>query len=73
MVDAALDSIRQELRLRGRVAIKGFGVFELRVRKGRRYRHPRTGRTIAVGDKQTIGFKPSQQLVAATKPGGQAN
>lgn len=69
VLDAVLDSIRDLLRGRGKVAVKGFGTFERRVRKGRAYKHPLTGRSIDVADKETILFKPSDQLIVDTRTG----
>ena len=40
-----------------------------RIRKGRAYKHPLTGKSIDVADKETIMFKPSDQLVTSTKTG----
>lgn len=69
VLDAVLDSIRDLLKARGRVAVKGFGTFERRIRKGRAYKHPLTGNSIEVADKETIMFKPSDQLIADTRTG----
>ena len=69
VLDAVLDSVRDLLRKRGKVAVKGFGTFERRIRKGRAYKHPLTGESIAVADKETIMFKPSDQLIADTRKG----
>lgn len=64
VLDAVLDSVRDLLRTRGKVAVKGFGTFERKIRKGRAYKHPLTGKSIEVADKETILFKPSDQLIA---------
>ncbi len=69
VLDAVLDSIRDLLRSRGKVAVKGFGTFERKIRKGRAYKHPLTGESIEVADKETILFKPSDQLTRDTKTG----
>ena len=55
--------------MRGKVAVKGFGTFERRIRKGRAYKHPLTGKSIEVADKETILFKPSDQLIKDTRTG----
>ena len=74
VLDAVLDSVRDLLRSRGKVAVKGFGTFERRIRKGRAYKHPLTGESIDVANKETVVFKPSDQLIddcrsgAAPKP-----
>ena len=67
VLDAVLDSISDLLRSRGKVAVKGFGTFERRIRKGRAYKHPLTGESIDVANKETIIFKPSDQLIAETR------
>ena len=66
VLDAVLDSIQDLLRSRGKVAVKGFGTFERKIRKGRAYKHPLTGKSIDVADKETIMFKPSDQLITST-------
>ena len=71
VLDSVLDSIRELLRSRGKVAVKGFGTFERKIRKGRAYKHPLTGKSIEVADKETILFKPSDQLIRDTKTGAQ--
>lgn len=72
VLDAVLDSIQDLLRTRGKVAVKGFGTFERRIRKGRAYKHPLTGKSIDVADKETIMFKPSDHLITSTKTGAAA-
>ncbi|MBI5852730.1 MAG: HU family DNA-binding protein [Planctomycetes bacterium] len=67
VLDAVLDSVRDLLRTRGKVAVKGFGTFERKVRKGRAYKHPLTGKSIDVADKETVLFKPSDQLIADSR------
>ena len=69
VLDSVLDSVRTLLRSRGKVAVKGFGTFERRIRKGRAYKHPLTGKSIEVADKETIMFKPSDQLITDTRTG----
>ncbi|MEO0479061.1 MAG: HU family DNA-binding protein [Planctomycetota bacterium] len=70
ILDAVLDSVRDLLRDQGRVAIKGFGTFERKIRKGRAYKHPLTGESIEVADKETVLFKPSDALISDTRQGG---
>ena len=71
VLDAVLDSIRDLLHARGKVAVKGFGTFERRVRKGRAYKHPLTGASIEVANKETVVFKPSDQLIEDTRTGSE--
>lgn len=63
MLHVVLDAWRDLLRIHGKVALKGFGTFERRLRKARSYRHPVTGVSIAAPDRETILFKPSPQLL----------
>ena len=72
VLDAVLDSVRDLLRTRARVAVKGFGTFERKIRKGRAYKHPVTGKSIEVADKMTILFKPSKNLIDATNSDNRA-
>jgi len=67
VLDAVLDAVSDLLRVRGKVAVKGFGTFERRIRKGRAYKHPLTGESIDVANKETIIFKPSDQLIVETR------
>ncbi|MFQ5503552.1 MAG: HU family DNA-binding protein [Planctomycetota bacterium] len=69
ILDAVLDSIAELLATKGRVALKGFGTFERKIRKGRAYKHPVSGKSIEVADKETILFKPSKNLIDATHSG----
>ncbi len=71
VLDAVLDSIRDLLHTRGKVAVKGFGTFERRIRKGRAYKHPLTGASIEVANKETVVFKPSDQLIEDTRTGAE--
>ncbi|MDA0372696.1 MAG: HU family DNA-binding protein [Planctomycetota bacterium] len=68
VLDAVLDSVRDLLASNGRVAVKGFGTFERKIRKGRAYKHPVSGESIEVADKETILFKPSDQLIMDSRP-----
>jgi nucleoid DNA-binding protein len=67
-LDAVLDAVTGLLREHGRVAVKGFGTFERKIRKGRAYKHPLTGRSIDVPDKETVLFKPSHNLIEDSRP-----
>ena len=67
VLDAVLDAVSDLLRGRGKVAVKGFGTFERRIRKGRAYKHPLTGESIDVANKETVIFKPSDQLIIDTR------
>ena len=44
----------------GRLELRDFGVFEVRVAKARKARNPRTGEKIMVGERVTVTFKPGR-------------
>ncbi len=45
------------------VELRGFGTFEVRVRKGRdRARNPKTGQIVAVEDHGVVVFRPGKEL-----------
>jgi nucleoid DNA-binding protein len=48
----------------GRLQIANFGVFELRIRKARKGRNPRTGARITIPKKLRISFRSSRVLQA---------
>ena len=54
--------IAAELRRGGKVAISGFGHFELRTRAAREVRNPRTGKTISVKPSTVPAFRPARAL-----------
>jgi nucleoid DNA-binding protein len=54
--------IAAELDAGGKVAISGFGTFELRQRKSRQGRNPRTGQVIDIPATRAPAFKPGKPL-----------
>ncbi|MDO3388630.1 HU family DNA-binding protein [Gilvimarinus sp. SDUM040013] len=48
-----------------RIAISGLGTFEVRHRVARQQRHPQTGTTVHVAQRNVIGFRPAQALRSA--------
>ena len=62
LVDAVFSTVGKTVHDEGRFAWRGFGTFELKERSERKARHPRTGETIVVEARKTIGFKPARAL-----------
>lgn len=62
IVDHVLDSIREALKKEKVVQIVGFGSFTVRQRKERQGRNPKTGATITIKARKTVGFRPSKDL-----------
>lgn len=65
-VDIVFDTITKGLKKQGKVAISGFGNFELKKRGPRKVRNPRTGEMITSKAKTTIKFRPLKNLKEAT-------
>ncbi|MFN3813414.1 MAG: HU family DNA-binding protein [Aquificaceae bacterium] len=58
-----LSSIADMVLQKGRLEVRGFGVFKLRRRNGRFTRNPKTGMEIYVDEKYLLSFKPSKKLL----------
>jgi integration host factor subunit beta len=57
IVQLTLDSIVDILSSEKRIELRNFGVFEVRTRKARKARNPRTGAEVMVPSKQVVTFK----------------
>jgi DNA-binding protein HU-beta len=64
---AADGVIAAELRRSGKVQITGFGNFELRRRKGRAMRNPRTGKTTTLPPSVAPAFRAGKALKDAVE------
>ncbi|MBQ1893295.1 MAG: HU family DNA-binding protein [Clostridia bacterium] len=62
VVDAVLVSINEGLAADGKVALPGFGTFEVRKRAARTGRNPQTGETIKIKAAKVPAFKPSKAM-----------
>jgi DNA-binding protein HU-beta/integration host factor subunit beta len=54
--DAIIDAIVEE----GRIELRNFGVFEVKRRRPRKARNPRTGQPVEVPAKTVVVFKPGR-------------
>ena len=61
-VRMALDGITDVLVKEGRVELRNFGVFEVKKRKARKARNPRTGAHVKVPAKLVVSFKPGLEM-----------
>ena len=64
IVQKTFDSIIHILVSDGRVEIRNFGVFEVRWRKPREARNPRTGKKVMVPERCIVIFKPGLTMQA---------
>ena len=60
IVQKTFDSIVNALVEDGRVELRNFGVFEVKVRRPRKARNPRTGQPVEVPAKTVVVFKPGR-------------
>ena len=66
VVNAFLESIKEELAAGNKVMLRGFGTFGSRLMKGRDNAHnPRTGETLSVAPRYVPAFKSGQELKQA--------
>lgn len=60
IVQMTLDGIIEVLKTEGRLELRNFGVFEVRTRKPRKARNPRTGEVVMVPTRKVVTFKPGK-------------
>lgn len=61
-LDAMVGAINDALADGEKVAIPGFGTFEVKDRPARTGRNPRTGETMEIAARKAPGFKPATAL-----------
>jgi nucleoid DNA-binding protein len=61
-VETILEAIKGSLKKKEPVTIAGFGTFKVKERKARTGRNPKTGETIQIPAKKTVGFRASKEL-----------
>lgn len=63
VIDLFIDEIKAALTDGRIVELRGFGTFEIRVRKGRKKaRNPKTGEPVSVGAHGVAAFRPGKEL-----------
>ncbi|MFA4972001.1 MAG: integration host factor subunit beta [bacterium] len=62
IVNTVFDSMTDALGKAERIEIRGFGSFEVRVRKPRVGRNPKTGQSVDVGERFVPFFKVGKEL-----------
>lgn len=60
IVQRTFDAIVDTLLETGRIELRKFGVFEVKQRKARKARNPRTGDAVDVPPKNVVTFKPGK-------------
>ena len=62
IVEMFYAEISEALEKKDNVKISGFGNFELRDKKSRPGRNPKTGEEVAISARRVVTFKPGQKL-----------
>jgi integration host factor subunit beta len=62
IVQRVFDGIVATLVNEGRIELRSFGVFEVRKRKPRQARNPRTGEKVWVLERMVVSFKPGLEM-----------
>jgi integration host factor subunit beta len=62
IIQRVFDGITETLLNEGRIELRNFGVFEVKKRKPRKARNPRTGEKVAVPEKVVVIFKPGREM-----------
>jgi integration host factor subunit alpha len=64
LVELFFEEIRQALELNEQVKLSGFGNFDLRDKRQRPGRNPKTGEEIPITARRVVTFRPGQKLKA---------
>lgn len=62
IVQWTFDAIIETLLREGRIELRNFGVFEVKTRKARRARNPRTNQPVSVEAKNVVTFQPGKEM-----------
>jgi integration host factor subunit alpha len=69
LVERTLDLIAEALEQGRTVKLSGFGVFQVRSKRARMGRNPKTGEPAAIEPRRVIGFRASQVMKARVDEG----
>lgn len=67
-VESALDIIQEKMSSGEKVMLVPFGTFEVKVRKPRLGRNPRTGTPVQIGTRKAVAFRPGKGLKKILNP-----
>jgi nucleoid DNA-binding protein len=63
VVQRTFDAVVETIIAEGRIELRNFGVFEVKFRKPRNARNPRTGEAVKVGERAVISFKAGRIML----------
>ena len=61
-VQRVFDGITETLVTEGRIELRNFGILQVKERKARKARNPKTGEAVAVPKKMVVVFKPGLEM-----------
>jgi len=67
LVQKTFDALIETLVRDGRIELRNFGVFQIKKRKARMARNPRTGARVPVHEKHVVTFKPGKEMEARVR------
>ena len=62
ILDLFFDAVKDGLVNDQVIELRGFGTFEVKTRKGRKARNPKTGEAVEVKDHGVASFRPGREL-----------
>jgi len=62
VVQMTFDLVIEAIEKEKRIELRNFGVFEIKERKPRKARNPKTGEEVMVGAKRVVIFKPGKEM-----------
>jgi nucleoid DNA-binding protein len=62
IIQLFIDEVINELARGNRLELRDFGVFEVKVRKARKARNPKTGAEVRVPEKRVVTIKPGKKM-----------
>jgi len=69
MVEVFFEEIRETLESGDQVKLSGFGNFDIREKKERPGRNPKTGEDIPISARKVVTFRPGQKLKSLVEDG----
>ena len=69
LIERTLDLIAEALEAGAAVKLSGFGVFQVRSKRERMGRNPKTGKPASIEPRRVVGFRASQVMKARVDRG----
>jgi nucleoid DNA-binding protein len=67
LIDLIFEELKNALTLDKIIELRGFGTFEVRIRKGKKARNPKTGEKVLTENHGVVFFKPGRELKQLTQ------